>query len=117
MQYSTLGECSVHHRPLHAPPIIGVALAYDDDIERHSERPECSAETHHLGVPILGVALDDQEIEVAVRAGVPAGTRTKEHDLDRIGSDGHQGLACGLDDLLWNHDDTVAKPSGGLALD
>lgn len=116
MQHSTLGERGVHHRPLHVPPIIGVALAYDDDIEGHPERPECSSETHHLGVPVLRIALDDQEVEVAVGAGITAGMRTKEHDLDRIGGDGRQGLAGGLYDLLWNHDNTVAKPSGRFAL-
>src|SRR5580700_6206878 len=100
MQHSTLGERSVHHRPLHAPPIIGVALAYDDDIERHPERPECSTETHHLSMPVLRVALNDQEVEVAVGARVTAGARAKEHNFDRIGGNGHQGLACGLYDLL-----------------
>ena len=115
MQHSTLGESGVHHRPLHASPIIGVALAYDNDVERHPERAESSTETHHLGVAILGVALHDQKVEVAVRAGVTAGTRAEEHDLDRIGSDGRQRLACGLNDLLRNHDDTVAKLPGGFA--
>jgi len=35
MQHSTLGERGMHHRPLHAFPILDVALAYDNDIERH----------------------------------------------------------------------------------
>jgi hypothetical protein len=116
MQHATLGQRGVHHRPLYASPILGVALADDEDIERHPERAERSTETYHLGVPVLRVALYDQEVEVAVGAGVTAGTRTEEHDLDRIGSDGRQGLACGLDDLLRNHDDTVAKLPGGFAL-
>jgi hypothetical protein len=116
MQHATLGQRGVHHRSLYASPILSVALAYDEDIERHPERAERSTETYHLGVPVLRVALYDQEVEVAVGASVTAGTRAEEHDLDRIGSDGRQGLACGLDDLLRNHDDTVAKLPGGFAL-
>jgi len=109
MQHSTLGERGVYHRPFHASPILGVALANDDNIERHPERTEGSTETHHLGVLVLRIALHDQEVEVAVRAGVTAGTRAEEHDLDRIGGDGRQGPARSLYDLLRNHDDTVAK--------
>ncbi len=109
MQHSTLGERGVHHRPLHASPILGVALAYNDDIERHPERAKSPTKTHHLGVPVVRIALHDQEVEVAVRAGVAAGTRAEEHDLDRIGGNSRQGLACGLYNLLRNHDDTVAK--------
>jgi hypothetical protein len=57
-------------------------------------------------VPILGLALHDEEVEIAVRTSVTARTLAEEHDLDRIGSKSGQGLACRLDDLLRNHDDT-----------
>jgi hypothetical protein len=91
MQHSTLGKSGVHYRPLHAPPILGVTLAYDENVERHPERTERSTETHHLGVPILWLALHDEEVEIAVRTSVTARTRAEEHDLDRIGSDSGQG--------------------------
>ena len=113
MQNSTLGEGSMDHRSLHAFPILGVALADDDDIERHPERAERSTETHHLGVSVLEVALHDEEVEVTVRTCIAAGTRAEEHDLDRIGSDGRQRLGRRLDDILRNHRDTVAKLPGG----
>jgi hypothetical protein len=116
MQHSTLGESGMNHRPFHVSPILDVALAYDDDIERHSQRAKCSTQAHHLGVSVLWIALNDQEVEVAVRAGVAAGTRAKEHDPDRISGDGRQRLACRINDILRNHDDTVAKPPGGPAL-
>lgn len=38
MQHSTLGQRGMHHRPLHGSPVLGVALADDDHIERHPER-------------------------------------------------------------------------------
>jgi hypothetical protein len=116
MKQSTLGESGVNHRPLHAAPILGVALAYNDDIERHPERTERSSETHHLGVPVLRLALDNHKVEIAIRTSVTARTRAEEHDLDRIGSDGCQSLACGLDDVLLNHAETVARLSGRLRL-
>jgi hypothetical protein len=72
MQHSTLGESGVNHRALYASPILGVALAYDENVERHPERAERSTETHHLGVPILGLALHDEEVEIAVRTSVTA---------------------------------------------
>lgn len=106
----------MNHRPLYAAPILGVALAYNDDIERHPERAERSTKTHHLGVSILRFALDNHKVEIAIWAGVTARTRAEEHDLDRIGSDGRQGLACGLDDVLLNHAETVAKLPGRLRL-
>jgi hypothetical protein len=114
MQHSTLGESSVNHRPLHVSPILGITLADDDDIERHPERAERSTQTHHLGVSIMEATLHDQEVEVAVRACIAASMRTEEHNLDRIGSDGRQRLACRLNDILRNHGDTVAKLPGGL---
>jgi len=116
MKHSTLGESGVDHRALYPSPILGVVLAYDQDIERHPEWAERSTETDHLGVSVLRPALHDEEVEVAVRTSVTASTRAKEHDLDRIGSDSDQSPACHLDDLLRNHDDTVAKLPGGLCL-
>lgn len=78
MQHSALGQRRVDHRPLHAFPILGVALADDDNVKRHPERTERSTYTHHLSVPVRRVALYDQEAEVAVRSSVTASMRTKE---------------------------------------
>jgi hypothetical protein len=111
MQHSTLGQRGVHHRSLHSPPFLCIALADDNNIERHAERTKCTTETHHLGVTVARVALYDEEIEIAVRARITTCPRAKQHDLDRIVGDSRQRLTGSLDDILSNHGDTVAKPS------
>jgi len=101
----------VHHRPLDAAPVLCVALADDDYVERPSERTKRATETHHLGMTVARVALYDEEIEVAVRARVTARLRAEQHDLDRVVRDSRQRLTSSLDDILGNHGDTVAKPA------
>jgi hypothetical protein len=111
MQHSTLGQRSVHHCPLHSPPILRVALADDDYIERPTEWAKRATQTHHLGMTVARVALYYEEIEVAVRAGIAARLRAKQHDFDRIVSYSSQRLARSLNDFMGNHGDTVAKPA------
>jgi hypothetical protein len=106
VQHSTLGQRGVHHRSLHGAPVFCVALTDDDYIERHSERTKRATETHHLGMTVARVALYDEEIEIAVWAGITARLRANQHDLDRIVSDSRQRLARSLDDLLG----TMATP-------
>jgi hypothetical protein len=77
MQDSALGQRGMHHRSLHGPPVLCVALADDDYIERYSERTKRATETHHLGVTVVRVALYDEEIEIAVRASITARPRTE----------------------------------------
>jgi hypothetical protein len=111
MEDSTLGQRGVHHRALHAPPVLGVALADDNNVERHSERTQRSVEPYHLGVPVGGVALYDKDVEITIRACVIPPTGAEKHDLDGIGSYGRQRPTRSLDDVLGDHGDTVAKPT------
>jgi len=101
----------VHQCPFYAPPVLGIALADDDDIKRHSEGTKRTTKTHHLGMTVARVALHDKEIEIAVRLRIAARPRAEEHDLDGIGSQSRKGAARNVNDLLSNHGNTVAKPA------
>jgi hypothetical protein len=68
-----LDDCAWNSRAL-----LGDFLADDDDVDRGRNPAQRSAQAHGLDRGALDVGFDNEEVEIAFRAGLPARASRRE---------------------------------------
>lgn len=77
-KHSPLEKCGVKHGAPSLAPLLDLRLAVDEHVDRSAQIVQRAAQTHHLGVPVGHVRLDDEEVEVATSARIAAGVRAEQ---------------------------------------
>ena len=90
----------------HITPLIDVSRAHHDHIGRYAQATQRAAQTDGLLTSVLDLRLDNEEVEVAAAAGIPAGVRSKQED-SCAGSGLGQPSTCLLDHGRFSHRQTV----------
>lgn len=100
---TAVSERLVDHRAWDVAPLVDVTGADDNDVEGNFETAQLTTQTSRLGPALRDLPrLDDEQVEVAVRAGLAAGARAEE-DHPRSGCRPGQSPTGLLDRLLVRH--------------
>lgn len=68
----------MHNAAAHIHPLIGVATADHDDVNGHAQLSKRSAQSNRLPRLVIDVGLDNEEVNVAAKIGLPSGLGTEE---------------------------------------
>jgi hypothetical protein len=99
----------MNHAPAHIAPLLGFALADDDDVGEQAEPSQSPSQPDRLPRSIVDQRLDHQEVEIAVRASItPRVGAEQDHTClwsrlrQPAASLGDQSLVEHTTTLLWS---------------
>jgi hypothetical protein len=75
-----LAQGVVEHRAAHVAPLLDVLGGHHLDVGGQTQRREHALQAHDLAEAVGDVRLDDQQVDVAVRASVATRVRPEEDD-------------------------------------
>jgi hypothetical protein len=97
-------ERLVDHRAWNIAPLVDVTSADDNDVEGNFKAAQLTTQTSRLSSALRDLSrLNDEQVEVAVRAGLAAGARAEEDHL-RSGCRPGQSPTSLLDQPLVRHE-------------
>jgi hypothetical protein len=83
---------------------LGLLVGIDDHVYGRLDPPQGPAQPHHLRVPPRNLGFDDEEIEIAVRAGIPSRVRAEKKHARARARLLSQAFPRPLDEFLGNHE-------------
>jgi Nuclease-related domain len=86
----------------HPPPTVGIVAADHDYVCRHPQIAQSPMQAYGLLSLVGDLGLNDEKVDIAMRAGLAPGMRSKQHRL-RIGSSSSQPAPRLGDQCLVNH--------------
>ncbi len=92
------------HRPANLPTSLCEILVHHDHIDRPADAADSITQPDSLGDAVLDIALDDQEVQIAVACELATRGRPKQDHLGRGSSGLCDALSSQLDQLLCCHD-------------
>lgn len=107
----------MNHRPANLRPPIRQRLVHHNHIHRPADPADSIAQANGLGDAVLDLALDDQEVQIAVARKLPARSRSEQdHPGWRTGGL-HQSLSGQVDQLMRDHyEDSLPAIEGSTGL-
>jgi hypothetical protein len=101
---SALLKGVMDHRPANLPAPLCEILVHHDHIDRPADPADCIAQADRLGDAVLDIALDDQEVQIAVACKLAARRRSEQDHPGRRPGSLCEALSSQLDQLLCCHD-------------
>ena len=92
------------HRPANLPAPLCEILVHHDHIDRPADPADCIAQADRLGDAVLDIALDDQEVQIAIACELATHCRPEQDHPGRRARSLHEALSSQLDQLLRSHD-------------
>jgi predicted RNase H-like HicB family nuclease len=101
------------HRPANLRPPLREILIHHNHIDRPADPADRIAQANRLGDPVLDIALNDQEVQIAVACEFATRCRAEQDHPGRRPSSIREALPSHLDQLLRCHDqDSVLAGAG-----
>lgn len=92
------------HRPANLPTSLRKILVHHDHIDRPADAADSITQPDSLGDAVLDIALDDQEVQIAVACELTACCRPEQDHPGRRSSSVREAPSSQLDQLLCCHD-------------
>jgi len=92
------------HRPPNLRSPLREFLVHHDHIDRPADPADGIAQANRLGDAVLDIALDDQEVQVAVACELATRCRSEQDHPGRRPGSVREALSSQLDQLLRSHD-------------
>lgn len=92
------------HRPANLPTSVRKILVHHDHIDRPPDAADSVTQPDSLGDAVLDIALDDQEVQIAVACELAACCRPEQDHPGRRPGSVCEALSSQLDQLLCCHD-------------
>jgi hypothetical protein len=108
----------VDHRPANLPAPFREILIHHDHIDRSADPADCIAQADRLCDPVLDIALDDQEVQIAVVRELATRRRPEQDHPGRRARSLRKTSSGQLDQLLRRHNQNSlpARASDGTGV-